>query len=127
LTLAKRVKFWAKRLEPLGLRHWQIEVECLPEVDEETNKGAEVRVSRHYDSATIIFAGNKLDAMTDHEVDEVIVHELLHIVFRDLEEAHDSVKGELHPWIRDSWSERIEHETEGIVEKLARALVSTST
>jgi len=53
----------------------------------------------------------------------VIVHELLHILWRDLDVATASVRDYLAPGVASLWEDAINHETEGLIEFIARLAV----
>lgn len=122
--LLKRVKFWQRTLVDLGLQHWRIE-DC--EIVDETSHGptaaASVGTSKQYASVWFQFRREFLSEAPPEKLDETIIHEWLHVFLRDLEEAKDGAQS----WLPDaSWTdfeERYDHETEGVVEAMARLIV----
>lgn len=121
--LLKRVKFWQTTLVDLGLQHWRIE-ECLivDETDHGPTAAASVGTSKQYASVWFKFRRSFLEEAPPERIDETIIHEWLHVFLRDLEEAKDGAE----TWFpAASWTdfyERYEHETEGVVEGLARVI-----
>lgn len=79
----RRCKTWADRL---GLGHWTITVDWDQPTDE--GKLATVYRSHDYDTARIILTSD-WQKMTRSDLDQTIVHELLHLNVRDLSRAHD--------------------------------------
>lgn len=113
--LADQVKIWQERLEQLGIKHWRVKVEWGG-LDE--NDLAEVKANDFYDSATIHFDKKSFTKGTKKSRDETIVHELLHVAWRDLDAATQAIP--------DFWnhSDRVRHEKEGLIERLARLIVT---
>lgn len=121
--LAERVTYWANVLAPLGLQHWRITVEIVDEPEGKASADAAVNVSAYYDQATIQFAADRLEELTPEELDETIVHELIHVVNRDLWDAMTQPE---YMFGKPAWSvhyDRIDHEMEGVVERVARSIV----
>lgn len=122
--LRGRVEFWQRALTELGVGHWRIE-EC--EIVEETGGGprssASVGTSNDYASVWFQFRKDFLDTAEGDKVDETIVHEWLHVVLRNLEDAKDAAETWFPPATWTDFDQRYEHETEGVVEAMARLIV----
>lgn len=122
-----RTREWQQHLMPLGLCHWDIAYEFVDgEVTGERSgldAEAEIGVSRYYDSAQMNVPLGTLQLQPQH-VDRVIVHELLHIAFRDLHNVETDLLAQLEPVaLRVGMEDLLEHEVEGLIERLARSIV----
>lgn len=126
--VAARIDFWRKELEPLGLMHWRfaLDIEDDPQTGKGVSAAASVLTEDFYDTAQIVVAADSIpDGRTSTEaLDRYIVHELLHIVMRDLDQAIESIKDHLAPPAASQWEDRMEHEEEGVVDRIARAIVA---
>ena len=112
---------WKKHLR---LDHWLIEI-----VDEEPDNPdalASVMPAESYDRATIRFAASWTEWPPSF-AERVVVHELLHIVFRDLVEAEQSIYDALSHDARVLYSRRLDHELEGVIDRLAERFVEVSS
>lgn len=112
------VDFWRRNLM---IEDWDIMVDFGG-----TEDGEEARCTRmlNYDRAEIAFADPDYKTWSVKRAHEIVCHELLHIVTRDLDQAFDSLRPFVHG---DVWSiadERYSHEIEGAVDRLACRLVS---
>ena len=115
---AERVlRVWQERL---ALDGWDIDLEFDVELD--GTRDAEIEWPWSYDHATLRL-GPQAREWDDQQGQEVIVHELLHLITRDLAVS-----------VADSWAyaserekrhvrDRFNHELEGIVDRLAVRLV----
>jgi hypothetical protein len=121
----RRVTFWAKRLHPLGLAHWRFEVSFKDELPDE-DAVARVRSSSYYDTAWLEFRSDWIASEPMSKIDETIIHELLHVCWRDYQDAIDAVDEKLDPITYSDWRSRLVHETEGLVERVARTLYALS-
>lgn len=117
--LARVLAVWQQRLR---LDHWRIEISWTETIaDDEAN--AEIRMEEDYDSAKIVLAGG-FAAWSAEWANKVVVHELLHLVFRDLEEHVKAAKTfSVSPTAFDLFIDRYNHECEGVVDRLAHQLV----
>ncbi len=125
IELAQRIEWWQGILAPLGVSHFRIErVTCCEETTSKCNAIATSRIPSHYDSVYFEFTDDFLEEATERRLDEVIVHEWLHVAHRDVDEAMRAPR----PWMAeqayDDWVERVEHEHEGLIERLARFIVA---
>lgn len=128
IRLAKRVEKWTKVIVELGLAHWRIE--CITLTDEMPNDGdgkgsanASIFVASTYDSMHIYFRNSFLEEATWRQIDEVIVHELLHAAMRDIDEAINAADDYLSAASLSIWSERVDDARERFIENLARLIV----
>jgi hypothetical protein len=130
--VAKRVDFWRKELELLGLSHWQLQLDIEDDLrthhgDERAN--ASVHTEDFYDAALIKIDSDVIPEDTPpaphllEHLDYCIVHELLHVAMRDFDAAIESIKDHLAPAAASQWEDRLEHEEEGFVDRTARAIV----
>lgn len=126
IPLAKRVEKWQKRLTELGLAHWRVEEVIITDhhgMPNGPDTDASVGVASHYDSYRIWFNSDFLEATDARRLDETIVHELLHVWMRDMDEALRSVEDHMSSATFDEWDERVGHAREGMVESMARLIV----
>jgi hypothetical protein len=123
----ERIDFWRVQLAPLGLSHWRFEFEYSDDLEDNTGGDADagVRVHKSYDTAFWDVTKRLLE-MDQAEVDKTIVHELMHVVMRDLNSVEQDMLEELGGRQAALLEERLEHEIEGLVERLARAIVMSS-
>lgn len=126
--LTKRVQRWQDVLLPLGLAQWRIEVKIV-DVPFGTmhNCDAAIQSADDYDHAIMHVKREALDRLSDRGLDEVVVHELMHVAMRDLDLAIHSVDDHLMPAVEDQWRMRVKHEREGLVERLALTIVAAHT
>lgn len=109
---------WQTRLD---LDHWNITInwdeepgsyQALASVStENTYDLAELRLDREWREWDVFLANR------------IASHELLHLVFRDLDQAEQSALGPLSYDARVLLAERLEHETEGVIDRLAQRFV----
>ncbi len=79
-------KFLAKWIKPLGLEHWRIHLET----DIEDAPGYEgalgvCRASWQYQHATIFFQLARCTVESDTEMEEHVVHELVHVLLKEIQ------------------------------------------
>lgn len=124
IRLGKRIEFWQKRLEPLGLGHWRID--AVHVVDDVPNNGyraaACVRPSVHYDYCEFWFGHEYLDNCNPRDLDITIIHEWLHVAMRNFDSAAESVEDVLASNVEEIWSERVRHERENLIDRLSRQI-----
>lgn len=114
--LRRCVKTWQKRL---ALDHFALEIE-LDEPPEEADSLASMSISDQYDIAYIRFRGD----WPEHDVEmlnRLVVHELLHIVFRDIDSSVHSLlcSGFMGRDAQHLWADRFNHAEEGAIDRLA--------
>lgn len=118
--LKRIIAEWCDRL---SLNHYIIEVAWDEEPDDEEAL-ASVSVSDLYDHATLRFASGWWD-YDDRMVNRIVVHELVHIMFRDFGQAVRSVSytGALSGDVVRLWHDRCHDTEEALVDRLANRLV----
>ena len=116
-AIERIVRVWVPRL---GLERWKIEVDfSKPCADENV---AEVEKSSFYDTGTIRLEAGwaKWEPVF---AEQTLVHELLHLLHRDVDEAFRDIEGQLH---RDAWTmadRRYKQAMEGFIDRMAFRLV----
>lgn len=124
--LAKRVQFWCTGpLAHLGLGHWDIQVRFVP--DHPHGKGsasAAISTSKSYASAWLEVVEPRFNATLPIVQDKLLIHELLHLAFRDLDNTFEDAADHASSGARDAYNERWEHEEEDLIEALARAIAT---
>jgi hypothetical protein len=120
--LAKRIRFWQNKLEYLGIRHWDITVRIVDRPNESDSCDACIHTSHQYDSATADFKESFLENNEVEQIDQVIIHELLHLVLRDFDNAIDAAGRNMGMSERMLWDDSLDREREGVVERLARTI-----
>ena len=118
--LARIIAAWAGRLR---LDAWDLEV-LWDEEPEDPEALASVSPSDLYDQAQLRF---RRDWMThsNHELNRIVVHELMHVLFRDLGNAARSihVTGCTTADARALWHDRCNDAEEGLIDRLANRFV----
>jgi len=121
------VRLWQGRL---GLEAWRLHIE-VADLDEATYY-ASTAPAKTGDEARLIFAPwvlgrgqrptNVLPAF-EGEIEATIVHELLHLVLRDLDWAIEMLEGQLHRDLDSVFKTSLNQTTERTIDRLAWALV----
>ena len=120
VKLAQRVAYWQKRLAPLGIGHWKVEsVNIADETPSGPGALATVHVANDYDVCSFWFTHKALDESTAEELDQTIIHEWMHVVMRGFDQAVEAVEDHLSFPVRAVWEDRVQHEREGLVDRLA--------
>jgi hypothetical protein len=118
--LERIISEWRARLK---IEHIDIDL-TLGEDPDNPDALASVEPSDLYDYAQIRFRSD----WQNHDLDElnrIVVHELLHIMFRDLGVAIRSIgiTGALSMDVRAIWYDRCHDAEEGVIDRLANRLV----
>jgi len=123
-SFIRRVTYWQKKLKPLRLEHWDIEVEAVDEPSDSVfySAKAAVTMSSHYDTVYLEVCKAWLPDAEPGDIDKVIIHELIHVAMRDFDDAIHRVEDVLGVPARGIWKEELRHERESLVEQLARTL-----
>jgi hypothetical protein len=125
IKLCKRVETWQKRLGPLGLGHFRIEeVQVSEDAPSGAAANASVHTSSYYDSVAFWFRTDHVEDSSEQRLDETIVHEWLHVAMRDLDASLEGLSDWIPFQTLSLWEERVNHEREGLVDRLARTIVS---
>lgn len=120
--LLRLVKRWQKELAPLGIGHWEVSVQITNEITGKENAQAGVHYASSYDRCLMQFLPETADNYT--RIDHTIVHEWLHIAFRDLAQSILSVDDALSQGVRLQWEDWVDHEEEGLIDRLATLIVA---
>jgi hypothetical protein len=119
--LRELVARWVARL---GLERWRVDLVFDPERPAEVGCDANAWRSDHYERAEIFLHPAWRQWEPDF-AEATIVHELLHLHLRDVEEAMLPAVAELaHPHAVKVLRDRIEHELEQAIDVLAHRLVA---
>ncbi|SRR6266404_6373538 len=123
-ALEKAVRLWQGRL---GLEGWDLAVSWGkdPVTGEGCSEDADATTwrSNTYDRAVVYPSPDKFPNWTADFAHKVIVHELLHLVTRDVDRTVASIEGQVHPDVYRMIDKRYDHEIEGVVDRLAVRLV----
>jgi hypothetical protein len=125
--IRERVEFWTTRLASLGIGHWDFEIIVYDgDIEDAPNCDATADTSDRYDSAALNFRADKVDLNTRtlDEIDQLILHELLHVAMRDFDETIEPARWNMSPPSGTLWANSVEREREGLVERLARTIWS---
>lgn len=121
--LKRRVEFWVKRLPYLGLQHWDFEYVIEDSIEGHPNARAAVDTSDFYDNACITFDLTFVNEGPLELIDEVIIHELVHIAMRDFDELIDDTTDRLgDEGLQEFVVRQMTRERESLVERLARTI-----
>jgi len=106
--------------EALGLGTWHLKVDW----DKPSGEDADATTwrSNQYDRATMHFSKDHVDWDADF-ANWIVVHELLHLVTREVDEMLKDVYDQLHRDVATQVERRYEQTIEGIVDRLARRIV----
>lgn len=113
------VSIWKERL---GLSEWRIKTTFDEGADDDCF--AETQPSKHYDVAEIAFHKAKLASLSSkREIEETVVHELIHCAHRDVEAIVDLFDGQLHRDVETVLTESFRHDVEAFIDRMARYFV----
>ena len=119
-ALTERVRKWQTIFQ---LDHWEIKVQLVDNAGDNASAAAAMLRSADYDIAELHYARPYLLTQTPYEMDITICHELMHVHLRDLDEAVGQALERLSPADGDAVRAWLTHESEGIVDRLARVVV----
>lgn len=117
--LVKRVTFWQKKL---GLDHWDIEVEVVESPHASGNSNLATAAcwsSDTYDNAKIEIREDYAEWELE-DLDQTIIHELMHIVTRDIDRTARLLREEIGASAWNLYSAVWDREIEGLVDRLAK-------
>lgn len=124
VQLARRVEKWKERLEKLGVAHFRINaVHIVDETPGGQHAEASVQVSESYDNATFWFTWEFLDDCDEYALDVTIVHEWMHVAMRDWDRSLECVETWMPKATYADFEDRMGHEREKLVERMARTIV----
>jgi hypothetical protein len=115
--LERTVRVWQRRL---GLDAWKIDVDFSDPASE--GCVASTLRSNDYDTATITWDAGWA-SWEPLYANQTVVHELLHLLTRDVDLVVDDARDQLHPDASALVEKRYRHETEGLVDRLSVRLV----
>ena len=122
--VAKRVEAWQQALPWLGMTHWTVEAVSME--DMEQHSLASVTPSSDYDRVWFTFDNTFVDECFEDDridrLDQVIIHEWVHVAFRDYYRAIVMVEDQLSDPMIANWKDAMEHANEALVDRLARQL-----
>jgi hypothetical protein len=120
-------RIWIQRL---GLQNWDIQFiwgdelyKYWADVGLRDDLHASCWRAKSYDEAKIYVNPDEFEKWTDRDAAVNIVHELLHLVLRDVEFVIDHIEGFLHRDVDRAVSETFHHHVEGAIERLANRFV----
>lgn len=120
-NLERLVARWKPRL---GLDGWRIHVLISAAALEEEDSAAEVQPADHYRRARIVVAPDALDRPASTDLEELVVHELLHLATRDIRQTALELQGQVHRDAFAMYELAFERSLEGEIDRLAIALVA---
>lgn len=114
--IERLVREWTSRL---GLERWKIDVKWDDPCGDDFT--AVIDKSSYYDTATIRLEADWQKWKPDF-AEQTMVHELLHLLHRDVDEAFRDLEGQLQ---RDAWvlsERRYKQAMEGFIDRMATRL-----
>lgn len=109
---------WVGRLR---LSHWDIKIDWTKTAGDDNH--AEVDTEEDYDLAVIRVHLEGFREWSQRFANETIVHELVHVMQRDLNLAARAIEKRVHPAVFEMHADRWLHEWEGAVDRTATVLV----
>lgn len=106
----------------LGVAHFRIGEVAIVDECSDPQAAAGVTISDFYDTVKFEFERDELDSADDQTLDERIIHEWLHVAWRDYDRAISALGRWLPEAGRLDYDDAINHEYEGMIERLARTL-----
>lgn len=125
IKLAKRIEMWQTWLPHLAIGHWRIEtVELSEDSPGMHSANASVQPSQDYASCWFWFRESFVDEAYDsgdfNRLDITIIHEWMHVAFRDYYSAISLAEDQLGKPLGEAWEDAMSHANEFLVEALAR-------
>lgn len=122
VELAKRIEAWQKRVPELGVSHFRFTLTLDDNVPGSPHASAAAVTPSDYDNVEFHFAYGFLEDATDERIDEVIVHEWVHVAMRDLDHTLHAVEKWMPEATYADFEETVDHEREGLVDRLAKLI-----
>lgn len=119
IQLAKRIERWQKRVPELGVSHFRFSVVLEDSVPGKSGASAAANVPHDYDYVEFHFTFEFLEEASAEKLDEVIVHEWVHVAMRDLDHALNVVERWMPPATYEDFEDSVDHEREGLVDRFA--------
>lgn len=122
-----RVLFWQERLAPLGVGHWRFTVKLLDHIEDDEDEAPAARAdsSPFYDDVSFLFERASVKKrIKEGTLDELIVHEWLHVADRDHYHVVRQLLDSLAPATRTEMAIREEATREGRIDRFARLIVA---
>jgi hypothetical protein len=138
--LNELIYLWQERL---GLKGWRIAVQLdSPVMMDDRRVFARACRSEFFDRATIMFdraiiEGGQFEDCVEADliragevsaeqyIEETVVHELLHLAMRNIMEASDLIRDDIHPSTRSTWDRAFRRAEEELCERTAISLVES--
>jgi hypothetical protein len=118
-TLRKLVRKWQKILTPMGVGHWDVRSLEIVESEEFL---ARASCSTQYDQVYFQFAKDYLEEAPTDRIEKTIIHEWLHVAWRDYEQVEVDAREQFAPVVEDLMKSRFDHEREGLIQRLAETI-----
>lgn len=115
--LEHMVAVWQERMH---LTHWTIEFDWINPAEEQNH--AEVSRNNPYDSARLRFNAGYSE-WSRFFANHTVVHELMHLVTRDLEEAANALEDHVPAKVHALFDAHVTYELEGVVDRTAQIIV----
>lgn len=115
--IERLVRTWQSRL---GLDSWDIILDWTNPSPSEND--ADCWRSDDYDRAKLRFNAD-FSKWTDIFAERIVIHELLHVITRDIDRVIADLDGEIHRDVFTQTNRRYEHEIEGLVDRLSYRLM----
>lgn len=112
-------RLWQERL---GLGHWRLELHFV-ESNEISGRAAQCVVHDDYERAIVTFS-NEVAQWEPGYCEELVVHELVHVLLDPLEVAAGDARAQLHPDAQALAEKQLLHALERATERLAWSLVA---
>lgn len=125
--LQARVKLWQERLALLGIGTWRYTVELLDHIEDRADDDPQARADTdaYYNTVKFLFKRGAVERrITEGTLDELIVHEWLHVVDRNQDHVVRQLMEYLPQVAQDEMEVREEAARENRIEQMARLLVS---
>lgn len=124
MTTRQDIETYVARWLPLlRLTHWAVTLDWGTPADD--GDDASIHPTESYDLARMRLSSD-FAKWTPTYAEGVVVHELLHLVTRDLEHAADLTHGLLPKAARELAEAHFTHEVEGVVDRIAAVLVAVA-